>query len=483
MTHLPLSAAPLVAGEFRIGEKWRGCLASGWSALLDPRPTKKMTEATSLDVRAIANVPGGESSRLSSVALSLKGSEILRIAAEIRSMVAAGEPVCNLTVGDFDPRQFRIPQMLEDGISEALRKGETNYPPSTGHPALREAIRDYLERGLGLGYDLDSVLVTSGSRPGVYGTYRAIVSPGERVVYPVPSWNNNYYCDMVGAAGVPVETLADESFLPTRALLEPHVRDARMIALNSPLNPCGTAFTAEALAAICDLILEENARRGPNGRALYLMYDQVYWQLTFGNTMHVDPVTLRPQMAKYTVYIDGISKAFAATGVRVGWVVGPTDIISAMNNFLGHVGTWAPRAEQVATAHLLSSGDVVGEFTRSLCGQVQARLDALYEAVATLAAEGHPVRAISPMGAIYLSAQFNIAGKRARDGSMLQTADDVRRWLLRETGLGVVPFNAFGSRDQKGSEFGWFRLSVGAVSMSDIGKAIPRLRSGLESLS
>ncbi len=435
---------------------------------------------TSLDVRGTANVTGGNPLRLSESAVSLKGSEILRIAGEIRAMVAAGEPVCNLTVGDFDPKQFRIPQVLEDAIVESFEKGETNYPPSTGVLSLRDAIRDYYERDLGLSYSADSIVVTSGSRPGVYGTYRAIVSPGERVVYPVPSWNNNYYCDMVGAVAVPVETSAREAFLPTCALLEPHIRDARMIALNSPLNPCGTAFTADALAAICDLILEENKRRGSSGRPLFLLYDQVYWTLTFGGTEHVDPVTLRPEMARYTVFIDGISKAFAATGVRVGWAVGPTDVIGAMNNFLGHVGTWAPRAEQVATAHLLRATEEMAAYREEFCEKVQTRLDALYQAIVELRADGHPVDAIAPMGAIYLSAQFNLEGKRTKEGSEIRTTDDVRQWLLREAGLGVVPFGAFGAFE---SGFGWFRLSVGAVSMADIEHALPRLRAGLESLT
>ncbi|MBV6520055.1 MAG: Aspartate aminotransferase [Gemmatimonadaceae bacterium] len=434
---------------------------------------------TSLDVRAIAKVPGGNRIRLSNIAIDLKGSEILRIAGEIRAMVAAGESVCNLTVGDFDPRQFRIPELLEEGTIEALRKGETNYPPSSGLPALREAIQTYYERDLGIAYDLDSIVVTAGSRPGVYGAYRAIVSRGERVIYPVPSWNNNYYTDMVEGVGVPIETTVSDAFLPTRQLLEPYVRGARMIALNSPLNPCGTAFTAEALGSICDMILEENDRRGAAGRPLFLLYDQVYWKLTFGGTEHFNPVTLRPEMARYTVFIDGLSKAFAATGVRVGWVAGPTDVIGAMNNFLGHVGTWAPRAEQVAAASLLRSPDEIVTYGVELCRKVQLRLDALYQAVMDLKASGHPVDAVSPMGAIYLSARFNLEGKRARDGSQIRTVDDVRGWLLREAGLGVVPFGAFGASS---GESGWFRLSVGAVSMADIEQAIPRLRRGLDSL-
>jgi aspartate aminotransferase len=409
---------------------------------------------------------------------SLRGSEILRIAAEIRARMTAGERICNLTVGDFDPRYFPIPEALEQGTTEALHSGETNYPPSPGMPALREAIAAFYERELGLRYPVDSILVTSGSRPGVYGTYRTIVDAGERVAYGVPSWNNNYYCHMVGATEVPVDCGPEAAFLPTREQLEPALRGTRLLALNSPLNPCGTAFTAAALGDICDLVLEENARRPSDAGALYVVYDQVYWQLTFGDTRHVDPVSLRPEMARYTVFVDGISKAFAATGMRVGWVVGPAPIIRVMNNILQHVGTWAPRAEQVATAQFLGMTEEIASYRDRLAAGVQERLDMLFRGIHALRSEGHSVDAIEPMGAIYLSASFDLFGRTARDGTVLRSADDIRAWLLREAGLAVVPFDAFGAR----TESGWCRLSVGAVSTEEIGAALPRLRSGLQAL-
>ena len=437
-----------------------------------------MTHAADLnDVTALVREPRLPG-RISAPVGTLEGSAILKIAGEIRERIAAGERVCNLTVGDFDPRQFRIPALLEQGISQALARGETNYPPGLGLPALREAVVSYYERSLGLRYPVDSVLVTSGSRPGVYGVYCTVVDPGDRVVYPAPTWNNNYYCHMVGAVADPVATTAEESFMPSAELLAPHLRGARLLALNSPLNPCGTAFTAESLGAICDLVLEENARRGKAERPLYVMYDQVYWQLTFGDTVHVDPVSLRPEMARYTLLVDGISKAFAATGVRVGWVVGPTDVIAAMNGFLSHVGTWAPRAEQVATAALLLHEDAIADFRANLIAGVQARLDALYHGIIALRDAGHAVEAIAPQGAIYLSARFNLYGKTTPDGTVLRTSEDIRGWLLRSSGLAVVPFHAFGAE----GESGWCRLSVGAASLEEIGGALPRLGEALAQL-
>lgn len=437
-----------------------------------------MTHAADVnDVTALVRGPKTPG-RVSSSVGTLEGSAILKIAGEIRQRIAAGEKVCNLTVGDFDPKMFRIPASLEQGITQALARGETNYPPGAGLPSLREAVVTYYERSLGLRYPVESVIITSGSRPGVYGTYCTLVDPGDRVVYPAPSWNNNYYCHMVGAVADPVATTAEESFMPSAEVLAPHLRGARMLALNSPLNPCGTAFTAELLGAICDLVLEENARRGKAERPLYLMYDQVYWQLTFGDTVHVDPVNLRPEMARYTILIDGISKAFAATGVRVGWVLGPTDVMEGMNNFLSHVGTWAPRAEQVATAALLLHEDGIADFRAQLLAGVQARLDALYQGINALKGQGFSVDAIAPQGAIYLSARFNLYGKTTPQGDVLKTSEDIRGWLLREAGLAVVPFHAFGAE----GESGWCRLSVGAVSLEEIAAALPRLGAGLAAL-
>jgi aspartate aminotransferase len=421
--------------------------------------------------------PAAPPARVSRLADTLIGSEVLKIAAEIRAAQAEGQSIANLTVGDFSPTEFRIPPELEGWIAEALRAGETNYPPSDGILGLREAVREFYQRELGLDFPLDRILVTSGSRPGIYATYKALVDPGDRVLYPAPSWNNNHYCHLVGAEGVAVVCPPEDDFLPTRASLEPLVRGARMIALNSPLNPTGTAFTPEALEGICDLVLAENARRGPGERPLFVMYDQVYWTLTFGDTRHVNPVSLRPQMEPYTVFIDGISKAFAATGVRVGWTVAPADVTARMAAILGHVGAWAPRAEQVATARLLRDPGAISRYHEGMKAGVEGRLRALYDGLCEMKTAGLPVDAIVPQGAIYLSARFDLNG-RAVDGETLHTNEDIRRYLLGAAGLGMVPFQAFGLKD----DTGWFRLSVGAVSHDDIAALLPRLRAALEAV-
>ena len=261
--------------------------------------------------------------------------------------------------------------------------------------------------------------------------------------------------------------------------MEGPIRGARLLALNSPLNPTGTAFDERTLKEICDLVLEENLRRRNGDRPLYLLFDQVYWLLTYGETKHYNPITLRPELLPYTIFVDGISKPFAATGVRVGWTVGPPDVIARMGSILGHVGAWAPRAEQVAVAKLLAATEEILTYHKEMKNGLQVRLTALYNGLMQLQREGFPVDAITPMGAIYLSARFALNGKRPPSGTVFHTNEDIRSYLLHDAELAVVPFQAFGARE----EDGWFRLSVGAVSLTDIEKMFPRLRNALEKLA
>jgi len=416
--------------------------------------------------------------RLSKLSTELHGSAILRIAGEVRALVKDGKQLADLTVGDFSSKEFRIPRELEDGIIDALRAGESTYPPPIGLESLRRAVLGFYKRGMGLDFPLESVVIAAGARPVIYALYRAVVDPGDRVVFGVPSWNNDYYCQLVGATPVMVDCDASTGFLPTADALRPVIRDARLLALNSPMNPTGTLFSAEQLGAICDLVLEENARRGSNERPLFVMYDQVYWMITAGGATHVDPISLRPAMAPYVILIDAISKAFASTGLRVGWAVGPTDVIKPMNDIIGHVGAWAPRPEQVATARLLDDQPAVDRYIETMRREAGARLDAVYHGLSALQAAGLPVECVRPQGAIYISARFPLHGMRTPGGELLETDDDVRRYLLNAAGLAVVPFGAFGAPPDRG----WFRLSIGVVSVAQLDALIPRIETALGAL-
>jgi len=410
---------------------------------------------------------------LSALARGVIGSEILKIAGEIRAMKAKGAQICNLTVGDFDPAFFPIPAELNEGTRAALAEGHTNYPPSDGVLVLREALVRFYERELGLKYPIESVLVAGGARPLLYGAYRTLIDPGDVAVYPVPSWNNNHYAYLSGAKAVEIPVSATSNFFPTADDFRPHIGVARLLLINSPLNPTGTVIARDELQRIAELVLEENGRRKAAGtRPVFLVYDQVYWMLTHGEARHETPVSLVPEVAPYTLLLDALSKSFCATGMRVGWGFMPPAVRRRMADILGHVGAWAPKAEQVATAALLDAPDVMHTFLSGAKAKVKERLDALFAGFSAMKREGLPVDAIAPQGAIYLSARFDWIGKTIR-GRTIQTNDEIRKVLLEEAGMAVVPFQAFGLREENG----WFRLSVGAVSMDDIQSAFPRLRA------
>ena len=414
---------------------------------------------------------------VSLLANALIGSEIIKIGNEVNELKRKGAKIANLTIGDFDPAVFPIPDALKSEIIAAYNDHQTNYPPADGILPLRETVAKLLENRLELSYSTSDILISGGSRPLIYATYLALVDPGDKVIYPAPSWNNNHYCTLSSANGVAVETTVENNFMPTAAQLKPHLKGATLLALCSPLNPTGTMFTAEQLEEICDIVLEENKSRAAGEKPLYLMYDQIYSLLTFDKA-HVNPVTLRPELKDYVIYIDGISKALAATGVRVGWAFGPTEVISKMKALLGHVGAWAPKAEQVAVSKYFADDAQVDAFLDGFKEKIQLSLNAIYDGFKSLKAEGFAVDAVVPMGAIYLTIKIDYIGKTTPEGNVLKDSADVNFYLIKEAQCALVPFSAFGNDHS----MPWFRASVGGCSLEDIQAMIPRIKTALSKL-
>ena len=363
--------------------------------------------------------------KLSNLSHTLIGSEIVKLGGEIRERISKGEHIYNFTVGDFDPKNFPIPKELEDAIIEAYQNHFTNYPPGEGSLELRQAVSAFARQYQGLEYSTDEILIASGGRPLIYALFRAICDKGDKVIYAVPSWNNNHYTHFVEAEHVVVEAKPENNFMPVADDIRPFISDACFLALCSPQNPTGTTFKKEDLQAICDMVVEENTRRGEDEKKLYVMFDQMYWHLTYDGIKHYDPVTLNPAMRNYTVYIDAISKVFASTGVRVGWSFGPAQVLNKMKAILSHVGAWAPMAEQKALI------------------------------------------------------KFDLTGKKTKEGNVLSQQSDVTSYLLQHASLAVVPFYAFGA--SKNSP--WYRLSVGTCKKEEINEMIEKLNTALKNLS
>ncbi|MGN6399145.1 MAG: pyridoxal phosphate-dependent aminotransferase [Flavisolibacter sp.] len=417
--------------------------------------------------------------KLSHLSETLIGSEIVKLGGEIRERIRKGEHIYNFTVGDFDPQIFPIPKQLEDEIVEAYRNRFTNYPPGEGSLELRQAVSRFAKTYQGLDYNTDEILIASGGRPLIYALFRAICDKGDKVIYAVPSWNNNHYVHFVEGEHVVVEAKAENNFMPTAEDLKPHIKEAVFIALCSPQNPTGTTFKKEELQAICDMVVEENKRRGENEKKLYVMFDQMYWHLTYNNIQHYDPVSLNPEMRNYTVYIDAISKVFASTGVRVGWSMGPAFILNKMKAILSHVGAWAPMAEQKALTKFLGNKEAIDAYLKHFKAELEERLRRIYEGFIQLKTQGYNVDAVAPEAAIYLTIKVDLTGKKTSDGQVLQTQADVTSYLLQHASLAVVPFYAFGA--SKTSP--WYRLSVGTCKKEEIDEMLQKLETALKQLS
>ena len=417
--------------------------------------------------------------KLSNLSETLIGSEIVKLGGEIREKIRQGQRIYNFTVGDFDPEIFPIPKELEEAIIDAYRIHFTNYPAAEGNLDLREAITSFIKEMEGLDYGPNEILVASGGRPLIYAVYRAICDKGDKIIYAVPSWNNNHYTHFIGGEHVVIEAMAENNFMPSAKSIQPYLKGATLISLCSPQNPTGTTFRRQELEAICDMVLEENIRRGEKEKQLYVMYDQMYWHLTFGDIKHYDPVNLRPAMRDYTIYVDAISKVFASTGVRVGWSMGPSAVITKMKAILTHVGAWAPMAEQKAVARFLPQRAAIRKYLSNFKNEIEQRLREIYNGFMKLKSEGLAVDAIAPEAAIYLTIKIDLAGKITADGKLLANQSDVTAYVLNEASLAVVPFYAFGaSRNSP-----WYRLSVGTCKKEEIGEMIDKLGEALRKLN
>jgi len=400
---------------------------------------------------------------------SLSASAILGMNAEVRRLRAAGQTVANFTIGDFAPGQFGVPEALADGITAAVAAGHTHYPPADGTPGLRRAIADLYARDLGIDYGMEGVCVGSGARPPLFCCWRAFVEPGDRTVSALPMWNVSYYARLFKADHHFIQTTAATNFFPTVDQVADAIRGARLLLLNSPLNPTGTVISEDVMRGIAQALVRENASRE---RPCMLAFDQVYWKLVGDGFRHHNPVALVPECAPYVVHIDAISKWMAGTGLRVGWAVLPPYIQGKMRALIGHIGAWAPHPEQVATAALLDDPAALDAYLGRLHAGIQARLKPLYDGIVDMCDRGLPVDAIQPQGGIYQTLKIDLIGRG------FDTNEDIRAWLLRDAGVAVVPFQAF---DMPGND-GWFRMAISAVSPQEVHGALERLEGLLSAV-
>lgn len=417
---------------------------------------------------------------VSKLSKNIIGSEIIKIANEVNEKTRNGEEIFNFTIGDFNPKEFPIPTELKQFIIDEYSSDQTNYPTAEGMLELRVAVQNFLKERGQLDYKIDEILIGSGARPVIYSIFKALVDPGDFVLFATPSWNNNHYTYLAGANSIKIETSVENNFMPSAADFKPHLSISSLVALCSPQNPTGTVFSKQSLEEICDLIIEENrTRKAEHRKLLYVMYDQIYWALTQEGIEHYNPVTLRPEMKEYTIFVDGVSKSLSATGIRVGWSMGPAFIINKMKAILTHVGAWAPRAEQLATAKYLSNLELYDKFLIEQKNKIKIRLDRFYNGFQKLKSEGFKVDAVSPQAGIYLTVQFDLVGQKTSSGELLNSTEDVAKYLLDDAKIAIVPFYAFGSSKQST----WYRVSIGTCRVEDIDRVFINIKQSLQKLS
>lgn len=403
--------------------------------------------------------------KLSRVGNNIVGSEIIKISQQIKE-ISKTKPVANLTIGDFNSTTWPIPPKLKEHIEQCYEDDLTNYPNSQGEWNLRESVSKHIKHQFGVDYSPEEILIGGGVRPLIYTVYKATVNPTESVIYPVPSWNNNHYCFLHGSEKSEIECLPENSFFPTVKDIEVRIGDnTSLVCICSPQNPTGRVIDPEVLKGICELIVKENnTRKNQLGsRPLYLFFDQIYSDITKDGKF-VHPLTLCPEIRDYLICADGISKSLNATGIRVGWLFGPKDVIGKMTEILSHIGAWAPKPEQHGLDkymrenykdYLWHINYVKTEYewiTHKICQTIE-----------TMKETGFRVDCQRPEGGIYISVYLDYVHSFA-------STEDYISFLINECGLGIVPFEYFGSKQK-----GWFRISIGNVSESNLDEIIDKI--------
>ena len=393
--------------------------------------------------------------KLSKVGNNIVGSEIIKISQQIKE-ISKTKSVSNLTIGDFNSKLWPIPLKLSKHIQDAYENDLTNYPNSQGEIDLRESVSKHIKHQFNVDYSPEEILIGGGVRPLIYTVYKATVNPYDGVIYPVPSWNNNHYCFLHNAEKQEIECTPENSFFPTVSDIKNKITDTTsLVCICSPQNPTGRVINSEILKGICQVIVDENNIRKNQAytRPLYLFFDQIYSDIT-KDGLFVHPLTLCPEIRDYLICADGISKSLNATGVRVGWLFGPKDIIGKMTEILSHIGAWAPKPEQRALdTYIRENHDDYLSHIKYVRNEYEYITHVICQKFEELKEKGFSVDCQRPEGGIYISVYLDYV-------KSFGSTEEYISFLINECGLGIVPFEYFGSKENKG----WFRISIGNVS-------------------
>ena len=384
---------------------------------------------------------------------AIKPSPTLAVSNLASQLRAEGRDVIGLGAGEPD---FDTPQHIKDAAIVAINNGQTKYTAVDGTPELKSAIIDKFQRDNGLNYQADQILVSSGGKQSFYNLCQAVINAGDEVLIPAPYWVS--YPDMVILAeGKPViiETGIDSAFKMTPDMLSNAIGPkTRMLVLNSPSNPTGVAYTKDELAAIGEVLLQH-----PD---ILIVTDDMYEHIVWGDQPFCNIVNACEALYSRCMVLNGVSKAYAMTGWRIGYAAGPVDIIKAMKKIQGQSTSNPASVSQAASVAALN-GD--HQCVRDMVVQFKKRHDFV---VSSLNAIKH-IRCLESDGTFYSFPNIQDFID-ARDD--LETDVDVANLLLDKVGVALVPGSAFGAD-------GYMRISF-ATSMENLEKAIARIKQVFE---
>ena len=387
--------------------------------------------------------------------MAIAPSATLAVNNKANELRAQGVDVVNFGVGEPD---FPTPANIGAKGIEAIQKGFTKYTPSAGIPDLRKAIVAKLKRENGLEYTVGQTMACVGAKQALFLALQVLVGPGDEVVIPGPYWVS--YTEMAklcDATPVFVETSQDEDFKLTPARLRAACTPrSKALLLNYPNNPTGCSYTREELKAIADVCLE---------KGIFIVSDEVYEHLIYDGGSHVSIASLSPEIYNITVTTNGVSKAYAMTGWRLGYAAGPQDIISAMIRIQEHMNTNTSSITQYAAVEALNGPQ---ETVHAMVQEFKKRRDYMYERLAAM--PGVKIR--KPPGAFYMFPDISALFGKSIRGRQINSDMDLVESILTDGHVAVVPGSGFGSPNS-------IRLSY-ATSMERITTGMDRMEALLK---
>ncbi|MBA3339370.1 MAG: pyridoxal phosphate-dependent aminotransferase [Geodermatophilaceae bacterium] len=397
-------------------------------------------------------------SRVSQRVGSIAPSATLAVDARAKALKAAGHPVIGFGAGEPD---FETPQHIVEAAVAACREPRFHhYTPAGGLPELREAIASATQANSGLACTAADVLVTNGGKQAVYEAMAALLDPGDEVLLPAPYWTT--YPEVIRlAGGTPVEVVTDEStgYLASIDQFAAHLTPrTKMLLFCSPSNPTGAVYPPDLVAEIGQWALE-------NG--LWVVTDEIYEHLVYGNAKHVSMPVAVPDLAERCVVLNGVAKTFAMTGWRVGWMIAPRDVITAATNLHSHATSNVANVSQAAALAALTGGldDVV---------RMRRAFDRRRQLMVSMLREIPGVACPEPQGAFYAYPCVRTLLGRELRGHAPTTSAELAALILDEVEVAVVPGEAFGTD-------GYLRLSY-ALGDEDLVEGVTRMHGLLAEL-